>query len=115
MWHVSGQNDASIELNILPEIQRSQESQALPSPSVTCVLPNTIKVGDWCVVRYDGAQYPGEVTTVMGKEYHEVSIVIMAGNLWTSTPAKAFYELGDIVQVISPPEVAGSIGQFREI
>ena len=25
------------------------------------------------------------------------------------------YELGDIVQVISPPEVAGSIGQLREI
>ena len=25
------------------------------------------------------------------------------------------YELGDIVQVISPPEVAGSRGQLREI
>ena len=25
------------------------------------------------------------------------------------------YELGDIVQVISPPEVAGSRGQMREI
>ena len=86
----------------------------MPSPSVTCVLPNTIKVGDWCVVRYDGAQYPGEVTTVMRKEY-EVSIVVMAGNLWPSTPDKAFYELGDIVQVISTPEVPGSRGQFREI
>ena len=41
--------------------------------------------------------------------------MIMAGNLWPSTPDKAFYELGDIVQVISPPEVAGSRGQFREI
>ena len=54
------------------------------------------------MVRYDGAQYPGEVTTVMRKEY-EVSIVIMAGNLWPSTPDKAFCELGDIVQVISTP------------
>ena len=68
----------------------------------------------WSLVRYDGAQYPGEVTTVMGKEY-EVSIVVMTGNLWSSTPDKAFYELGDIVQVISPPEVAGPRGQFREI
>ena len=43
--------------------------------------------------------------------------MIRAGNLWIwpSTPDKVFYELGDIVQVISPPEVAGSRGQFREI
>ena len=47
MWHVSGQNGGSIELKLLPEVQLSQ---ALHSPSVTCVLPNTIKVRDWCVV-----------------------------------------------------------------
>ena len=47
MWHVSVQNDASIELKLLPEVPHSQ---ALHSPSVTCVLPNTIKVRDWCVV-----------------------------------------------------------------
>ena len=43
--------------------------------------------------------------------------MIRTGNLWTwpSTPDQMFYELGDIVQVISPPEVAGSRGQFREI
>ena len=43
--------------------------------------------------------------------------MIRTGNLWKwpSTPDKLFYELGDIVQVISPPEVAGSRGQFREI
>ena len=54
------------------------------------------------------------MTTVTGKEY-EVPIVIMTGNMWPSTPNKAFYELVDIVQVISPPEVAGYRGQFREI
>ena len=43
--------------------------------------------------------------------------MIMAGNMckWPSTHDKAFYELGDIVQVNSQPEVAGSRGQFREI
>ena len=43
--------------------------------------------------------------------------MIRTGNLckWPSTSDKQFYELGDIVQVISPPEVAGSRGQFREI
>ena len=41
--------------------------------------------------------------------------MIRTGNLWTSIPDKVFYELGDIVQVISPPEFAGSRGQFREI
>ena len=43
--------------------------------------------------------------------------MIRTGNLWKwpSTPDKLFHELGDIVQVISPPEVAGSRGQFREI
>ena len=47
----------------------------------------------------------------------KVSVMIRTGNLWTwpCTPDKVFYELGDIVQVISPPEVAGSRGQFREI
>ena len=33
----------------------------------------------------------------------------------SESPDKVFYELGDIVQVISPPEVAGSRVQFREI
>ena len=43
--------------------------------------------------------------------------MIRTGNLWTwpRTTGKVFYELGDIVQVISPPEVVGSRGQFREI
>ena len=43
--------------------------------------------------------------------------MIRTGNLWTwpNTPDKVFYVLGDFVQVISPPEVAGSRGQFREI
>ena len=43
--------------------------------------------------------------------------MIRTGNLWTwpGNPDKVFYELGDIVQVISPPEVAGPRGQFREI
>ena len=47
------------------------------------------------------------MTTVRWEEY-EVSIVIMTGNQWKwpSTPDKAFYELGDIVQVISPPEAS---------
>ena len=51
------------------------------------------------LVRYDGVQYPGEVTTVMWEEY-DVSIMIVPGNLWKwpSTPDKAFYELGDILQ-----------------
>ena len=57
------------------------------------------------------------MTTVIGEEYLGTSVMIRTGNLWTwtSTPDKVFYELGDIVQVISPPEVAGSRGQFREI
>ena len=41
--------------------------------------------------------------------------MIMTGNMWPSIPDKAFYELGDIIQVICPPEVAGYRGQFREI
>ena len=42
--------------------------------------------------------------------------MIRTGNMWTwpSTPDNVFYELGDSVQVISPPEFAGSRGQFRE-
>ena len=41
--------------------------------------------------------------------------MIRTGNLWTwpSTPDKVFYELGDSVQVISPPEVAGSKTQYK--
>ena len=94
---------------MLPEVQHSQ---ALPSPLVKCVLPNIIKVGDCGKVCW----FPGEVTTLMGKSIY-VSVIIRTGNLWTwsSTPDKVFYELGDIVQVISPPEVAGSRCQFREI
>ena len=36
--------------------------------------------------------------------------MIRTGNLWTwpCTPDKVFYELDDIVQEISPPEVGGS-------
>ena len=41
--------------------------------------------------------------------------MIMTGNMWPSTPDKAFYELGDIAQVICPPEVDGCRGLFREI
>ena len=41
--------------------------------------------------------------------------MIMTGNLWPCTPDNALYELGDVVQVISPPEVTGYCGQFREI
>ena len=51
--YVSGQNDPSIELKLLPEVQRSQ---ALPSPSVTCVV--TKHNQGWWLVCGKVWQYP---------------------------------------------------------
>ena len=77
LWHTSDEREPSIEMQLRPD---GSETASFSS-TVSSVLPNTIKVGDWCVVRYDGAQYLGEVTTVIGDEY-EVSVMVRTGNLW---------------------------------
>lgn len=75
---------------------------------------NEFSTGDWCVVMYDGENYPGEITNVIGQEI-QVQVMHRAGNYfkWPCNPDKIYYTQDDILKKIQPPVVVGSRGQFR--
>lgn len=101
MWKTPGdvKNDAFISLSYTN----------FQSCSTICV-----SVGDWVIVSYDGAHYPGEVTDKRGKDI-EVNVMVPASNnkwKWPAIPDKIFYKPENIVQKIAPPE-APCAGQSR--
>jgi len=72
-----------------------------------------VNIGDWVLVNYDGADFPGEITNIVGFDY-EVNVMHKCGAFWKwpLTEDGIFYDRKNVVKKLEPPEVAGTRGQF---
>ena len=72
-----------------------------------------VNIGDWVLVKYDGADFPGEVTSIVGFDY-EVNVMHKCGAFWKCllTKDRIFYDRKNVVKKLEPPEVAGTYVQF---
>ena len=52
-----------------------------------CVIKTPLSVGQWCLVNYEGAIFPGEVTQSVGNET-EVSVMTKSGTKYWKWPVK---------------------------
>jgi hypothetical protein len=93
------------------EEENSNHDDDVNHPSPGCEL--TFSVGQWVVVGYDGAEYPGEVTLVDNNDI-EVNVMHKSGNAWRwpAKDDKIFYDRQNILRVVNPPKAAGNRGQF---
>lgn len=75
----------------------------------------TVETGDWCLVKYDNVYYPGLVEEVVEQEY-KVSVMVRSGPSrwkWPQPPDCVWYEKGNVLRKIMPPDVVASRGQFE--
>ena len=73
-------------------------------------------VGDWCVVNYEGARFPGEIVGIQNEEV-QVSVMHKAGRYfkWPEKVDSIYYLPQNIEKRIQPPVVVGHRGQFSFI
>lgn len=74
---------------------------------------NTIHLGDWYEIEYDGALYPGEITKC-SKEEFEVNTMEPAGKhwKWPKTEDKIYYPHSKLLRKLQPPILVNSRGYF---
>ena len=72
--------------------------------------------GDWVLVNYNGADFPGEITNIVGP-YYEVNVMHMCVAFWKwpLTEDRIFYDRKNVVKKLEPTEVVGTCGQFTFI
>ena len=64
----------------------------------------SISVGDWVLVCYDGDNFPGEITQVIGELDFEVNVMHRSGGVYWKWPLKEdkiFYHKGNIVKKLN--------------
>jgi len=71
-----------------------------------------VNVSDWLLVNYYGADFPGEITNIVGFDY-KVNVMHKCGAFWKwpLTEDRIFYDRRNVVKKLEPPEVAGTHGQ----
>ena len=73
-------------------------------------------IGDWVLVCYDGDNFPGEITQVIGEFDFEVNVMHRSGGVYWQCPllkeGKIFYHKQNIIKKLSAQDAAGSRGQF---
>ena len=69
-----------------------------------------LSVGEWVLVNYDST---GEISKVIGEEF-EVTVINKSVKFWKWPPRedKIFYNQKNIIKMLHPPQVAGSLCQF---
>ena len=85
-----------------------------PDPLDSCTTTLlALSVGQWVPVRYDGLEFPGEVTSC-GETDVEVNVIHRSGSTWRwpTNPDKIFYKHANILRRINPPRAAVHHGQF---
>ena len=96
-----------------PNFATENESN-LNQEETPCEAENeSVEVGQWVAVDYNGDHFNGEFTSITGDDYKD-NEMHRSGNYW-KWPNKAdeiFYKFQKIVKVISPPVVVGSQGQY---
>ena len=77
--------------------------------------PQNLKIGDWCLAKYEGVKYPGVVKGIVasGPEY-EVSVMHPSGGYfkWPTKVDCIHYPADNIIGKICAPIPIGSRGQF---
>ena len=103
--------DESDEKSDKEDSHMEDDSPDPPDSDATTRL--TLSVGQWVLVRYDGLEFPGEVTSCSETDA-EVNVMHRSGSAWRwpTNPDKIFYERANILRQINPPKAAGHRGQF---
>ena len=72
-----------------------------------------VDISAWVLVNYDGADFPGEITNIVGFDY-EVNVMHKCGAFWKwpLTEDRLSYDRKNVVKKLEPPEVAGRCGKF---
>ena len=88
------------QLNRILRIEDDVQPQ-LPALNLT--------IGLWVIVKYEGEEFPGEVTCIEDSDV-EVNVMHKSANSWKwpRPEDKIFYSRNKIVRVINPPSVAGN-------
>ena len=116
LWHTSGGN-VEPEITITyktPEQELSKNCASDPQCHQHDVCTVLYTVGDWVLVSYDGSKYPGKVESIVGINI-EVDAMEKSGGYWKWPKDRdiVFYTPDKVLGKISPPDVAGSRGQYR--
>ena len=93
------------------EEQEDQSEGELEGEDESCI----VSLGEWVLVKYDNKDFPGEVVNIIGSEF-EVNVMHRSGAAFWRWPEKddhIFYNRADIIKQLTPPQVAGSRGQFK--
>ena len=82
--------------------------QCVPGPLLSFIGP-----GNEAIVRYDGLEFPGEITSCDETDA-EVNVMHRSSSAWRwpTNPDKIFYEHANILRQINPPKAAGHRDQF---
>ena len=73
-----------------------------------------IVMGDWCLVQYEGEEFPGEVRDVLEGSEYKVSVMHPAGGCfkWPNEVDCIVYPKTSILRKVAPPIPVGTRGQF---
>ena len=95
--------------NVTPQISLTTE-QGSPIDDSQRQLPTlNLTTGQWVIVKYDGEEFPGEVTGI-DKSDVQVNVMHRSGNAWKwpRSEDKIFYPR-NILCIVNPPTVADSL------
>jgi hypothetical protein len=112
--HSSGSDSDSESDAEVPQDEDPQDEDPQDEDSQDGAPDVSIVIGQWVVVKYDEARYPGEVVSVDEDSQYEVNVMHPSGNLWKwpKTEDKIYYAHDSIARLINPPKAAGHRGQF---
>ena len=102
-------------VRIVESMDESMNSQMTDDNVESPVEQETrFKVGDWVVVNFEGAMFPGETIDVMSSQL-VVNVMYPSGNGWKWPEKKDMiaYDISEVVKKIEPPVPSGSRGEFH--
>lgn len=91
-------------------------SETASEEDVVNTADEHLNIGQWCVVKYDGEVYPGEVKEIGDQRDIRVSVMHRAGQNWKWPNPKddcTFYLKQQIVCRIEEPIIANNRGHFK--
>ena len=103
------------EDNVMDIVATDCDKQQTSSSTPQNITAESVHIGDWYVVEYDGNLYPGEVIAIGAKNDYQVSVMLSAGKnwKWPSPRDKIFYVREKLFKLLEKPEVANSRGHYK--
>lgn len=110
----SSEDDASLSLPASDDESTDAADDPKPPAVAQKQLKKTLVVGDYVIVDFEGAKYPG-VVAVVKKAGAEMSVMTKSGVNW-KWPQKTdqiYYSLNEVVRVISEPIKVNARGTYK--